>query len=128
MALVNSAIDAVLRAFYAAFGWAPPALGLTVLSAAAGVGMLWIFRRTSNQERMKAVKRRVYASLLELRVYSDEPRLIGQRHRLTIDPDDELWIVQEAIQVIPCAQQRGPLFKLGRLSKREAPCGVLQVT
>ena len=75
MALVNSAIDAVLRAFYAAFGWAPPALGLTVLSTAAGVGMLWIFRRTSNQERMKAVKRRVYASLLELRVYSDEPRV-----------------------------------------------------
>jgi uncharacterized membrane protein (DUF106 family) len=69
----NSAIDAVLRAFYAAFSWAPPALGLTVLSAAVGIGMLWVFRKTSNQERMKAVKRRVYASLLEMRVYSDEP-------------------------------------------------------
>jgi uncharacterized membrane protein (DUF106 family) len=73
MSYFNSAIDAVLRAFYTAFSWAPPAVGLTVLSAAVGVGMLWVFRKTSNQERMKAVKRRVYASLLELRVYADEP-------------------------------------------------------
>jgi uncharacterized membrane protein (DUF106 family) len=73
MAVLNSAIDAVLRAFYAAFGWAPPFVGLTVLSALVGVAMLWVFRRTSNQERMKAVKRKVYASLLELRVYADEP-------------------------------------------------------
>jgi len=48
-------------------------LGLTVLSAAVGIGMLWVFRKTSNQEGMKKVKRRVYASLLELRVFADEP-------------------------------------------------------
>jgi hypothetical protein len=69
----NAIIDGALRAYYAAFGWAPPVVGLTVLSAAVGVGMLWVFRKTSNQERMKLVKRRVYASLLELRVYADEP-------------------------------------------------------
>src|SRR5215471_4528620 len=73
MAFVNSAIDAVLRAFYAAFGWAPPALGLTILSAAAGIGMLWVFSRTSDGERTTAVKRKVYAALLEMRVYADEP-------------------------------------------------------
>jgi len=73
MHLINTIIDAALRAYFAALGWAPPAVGLTVLSAAVGVGMLWVFRKTSNQERMKAVKRRVYAALLELRVYADEP-------------------------------------------------------
>ena len=73
MHLINTIIDAALRAYFAAFGWAPPAVGLTVLSAAVGAGMLWVFRKTSNQERMKAVKRRVYAALLELRVYADEP-------------------------------------------------------
>jgi uncharacterized membrane protein (DUF106 family) len=73
VSLFNSAIDAILRAFYSAFSWAPPALGLTVLSAAIGIAMLWVFRKTSNQKRMKAVKRKVYASLLELRVYADEP-------------------------------------------------------
>src|SRR5215471_5208976 len=73
MSVFNSAIDVVLRAFYAAFSWAPPVLGLTVLSAAVGIGMLWVFRKTSNQEGMKKIKRRVYASLLELRVFADEP-------------------------------------------------------
>jgi hypothetical protein len=73
MHLINTIIDAILRAFFAAFGWAPPLLGLTILSAAVGVGMLWVFRKTSNQQGMKAVKRKVYASLLELRVYADEP-------------------------------------------------------
>jgi uncharacterized membrane protein (DUF106 family) len=73
MNVINTIIDSVLRAFYAAFSWAPPVLGLTLLSAAVGIGMLWVFRKTSNQQRMKAVKRKVYASLLELRVYADEP-------------------------------------------------------
>ena len=73
MSFFNSAFDALLRAWFAAFGWAPPIVGLTFLSAAVGVGMLWVFRKTSNQERMKAVKRKVYAALLELRVYGDEP-------------------------------------------------------
>jgi len=35
--------------------------------------MLWVFRKTSDQQAMKTVKRRVYASLLELRVFADEP-------------------------------------------------------
>jgi hypothetical protein len=73
MSIFNSAIDAVLRAYYAAFSWAPPVVGLTVLSAATGIGMLWVFRKTSNQDGMKAVKRKVFASLLEMRVYADEP-------------------------------------------------------
>src|SRR5258707_7961067 len=73
MHAINAIIDSVLSIFIAAFGWAPPLVGLTILSAAVGVGMLWVFRKTSNQQRMKAVKRKVYAALLELRVYADEP-------------------------------------------------------
>lgn len=70
---INAAIDGVLKLYFRAFAWAPPILGLAVLSALAGVVMLWVFGKTSDQKRMKAVKRRVYASLLELRVFSDEP-------------------------------------------------------
>ena len=73
MDLLNSAINSLLGLFVAAFSWAPPAVGLAALSALVGVGMLWVFRKTSNQAGMKAVKRRVYASLLELRVFADEP-------------------------------------------------------
>src|SRR5439155_1460087 len=69
----NSAFDAVLRFYFAAFSWAPPAVGLAVLSAAVGVGILWVFHKTSDQAGMKVIKRRIYAALLEMRVCADEP-------------------------------------------------------
>lgn len=73
MDLFNSALNSLLSLFFGAFAWAPPVLGLSVISALVGIGMLWVFRKTSNQQGMKAVKRKVYASLLELRVFADEP-------------------------------------------------------
>jgi uncharacterized membrane protein (DUF106 family) len=73
MDVFNAVFNSVLLLFFAAFAWAPPVVSLTVIAALVGVGMLWVFRRTSDQTRMKAVKRQVYASLLELRVFADEP-------------------------------------------------------
>jgi uncharacterized membrane protein (DUF106 family) len=73
MDLFNAAIRSLLSLWVAAFSWAPPVLGLSVISAIVGIGMLWVFRKTSNQMGMKAVKRKVHASLLELRVFADEP-------------------------------------------------------
>ena len=70
---INAAIDGLLKLYFAVFSWAPPIAGLAVLSAIIGAAMLWVFGKTSDQKRMKQVKRRVYASLLELRVFSDEP-------------------------------------------------------
>jgi uncharacterized membrane protein (DUF106 family) len=73
MDLFNAAINSLLSLCVAAFSWAPPVLGLSVISALVGIAMLWVFRKTSDQAGMKAVKRKVYASLLELRVFADEP-------------------------------------------------------
>src|SRR5664279_5457388 len=83
MDLFNSIFGSLLRLYFAAFSWAPPALGLTVLSALVGVAMLWVFGKTSDQARMKAVKNKVWAALFELRVYVDEPRVTwrARRHR-----------------------------------------------
>src|ERR1035437_8701822 len=75
MNLFNAIFDSLLRFYFAAFSWAPPALGLTVLSALVGVAMLWVFGKTSDQARMKLVKDSVWAALFELRVYVDEPRV-----------------------------------------------------
>jgi hypothetical protein len=75
MAIFNGGINALLRGLAAAFAWAPPVVSLTVLSIVVGVAMLWVFRRTSDQARIRAVKRNVYACLLELRVYADEPAI-----------------------------------------------------
>src|SRR5262249_29159729 len=70
---INQVVDAVLAGFFAAFSWAPPAVPLALLAAAAGVGMLWVCFKTSDQAAVKAVKRRISASLLELRVFADDP-------------------------------------------------------
>ena len=81
MDFFNQAIDAVLKMYFAIFSWAPPVLGLTVLSAAVGVAMLWVVGRTSNQKRIKQVKRAVTAALLELRIFADEPAATGRALR-----------------------------------------------
>lgn len=73
MESINRIIDAILLLVFWCFSWAPPAVGLTCLSIAVGAAMLWVFGRTSDQPRMKQVKRRVRAGLLELRVFVDEP-------------------------------------------------------
>jgi hypothetical protein len=64
----NAALDWILKALFAAFRWSP-GLGLALISAAAGLAMLWLFQRTSNQAAIRAAKRRVQAHLLELRLY-----------------------------------------------------------
>jgi hypothetical protein len=50
-----------------------PAFILTWIAVAAGVAILWVYARTSNQAALKATKRKLYASLLELRVFADDP-------------------------------------------------------
>jgi hypothetical protein len=75
MDVFNGIINSILRGFFAAFSWAPPIVGLAILSVLVGIGMLWVYGRTSNQHKIRLVKKRLYALLLELRVYADEPRI-----------------------------------------------------
>jgi hypothetical protein len=79
MDFFSAAIDAALLIYFGVFSWAPPVVGLTVIAAVAGVVMLWVVGKTSNQARIRQVKRAVAASLLELRVFDDEPAVSGRR-------------------------------------------------
>jgi len=69
----NQAFNSLLLWYSAATAWAPASVRLALLSAAAGVGMIWVFGKVSNQARIRTVKRKVQAHLLELRIFSDEP-------------------------------------------------------
>lgn len=80
MDTLNAALDFVLKAIFAAFRWSP-GLGLALISAAAGVGMLWVFQKTSNQAGIRAAKRLVQAHLLELRIYRDEPGVMWRAQK-----------------------------------------------
>lgn len=54
---------------------------LVLISAIAGVAMLWVFGRLSSQKSIKQVKNRLKAHMLELRLFVDEPAIIWQAQK-----------------------------------------------
>ena len=72
--------NAILRTLVGGVATTPadlhPLVGLTVLSVAVGIVMLWVFGKVSDQDRILATKKLVQAYLLELRLYGDDPGLI----------------------------------------------------
>lgn len=67
-ALLRPVFDAVLRPF----SGLPPLVGLALVSLVGAVAMLLVFKATSNQPRLEAVKRQIHACLFEIRLYSDD--------------------------------------------------------
>ena len=53
-----------------------PMISLVPLSVLAGIGMLWVFRRTSNPVAIVKAKARIMAHLYEMRLFPDEPAII----------------------------------------------------
>jgi hypothetical protein len=51
-------------------------MSLVLISVACGLGVAWIFHRTADRTAVRAVRKRVYAHLLEFRLFADDPRLI----------------------------------------------------
>jgi hypothetical protein len=72
MSAVNGALRVVFDLLLAPLSGLPPVVGLTVVSAVASVFMLLVFKWTSDQVRMEAVKRRIHASLFEIRLFNDD--------------------------------------------------------
>ncbi len=58
------------------FGAFNPLVCLAFCSVLLGIGMLWVVGKTSNQRAIERAKKRMQACLLEMRLYSDEPRLL----------------------------------------------------
>jgi len=54
---------------------------LVLVSIAAGIALLWIFSKTSDQARIRTTKKRLQARLLELRLYADDPRVVLRAQR-----------------------------------------------
>jgi uncharacterized membrane protein (DUF106 family) len=70
--VVNAALRAVFDTLLLPFRSLPPIVGLLVVSAVVAVGMLIVFKKTSNQARLEAVKKQIHACLFELRLFSDD--------------------------------------------------------
>jgi len=56
-------------------------LSLFLVSAAAGLALLWVFRKTSDQAAIRRTKKRLQGHLLEIRLYGDDPAILWQAQR-----------------------------------------------
>ena len=72
MTWINSALRVLFDAALAPFSTMPDIVGLTLVSLLCSIGMLWIFKRTSNQAALAAVKSRIHAGLFEIRLFNDD--------------------------------------------------------
>lgn len=74
------ALNALMRALFDAllypFQDLNPLVGLTLVSFLATVLILPVIKWTTNQDQMDAVKKRIYASLFEIRLFNDNLRAI----------------------------------------------------
>lgn len=76
MEMVNSVLRAVVSACLYPFRGFPPLVGLTVVSLVTAVAALLVFKATSNQDGLAAIKRQIHASLFEIRLFNDDLRAI----------------------------------------------------
>lgn len=76
MESLNSALRSLVSAFLYPFGGLPPLIGLAVVSLIVAIAMLLVFKATSDQEGLADVKRRIHASLFEIRLFNADLRAI----------------------------------------------------
>jgi uncharacterized membrane protein (DUF106 family) len=67
-ALLRPVFDLLLSPFRSL----PPIVGLLVVSLIASIGMLVVFKATSDQRRLEEVKRQIHACLFEIRLFNDD--------------------------------------------------------
>jgi len=71
MWIVNSVIDKLFEVIFLPFRSLSPWVGMILISLLTGFLMLLIYRHTSNQAGIRAVKDKIKAHLLEIRLYKD---------------------------------------------------------
>ena len=109
MSFVNAVLRPVFELALSPFRDLSPIVGLVVVSLLTSIAMLLIFKRTSNQDGIAAVKRRIHASLFEIRLFNDDLRAIFRaqaeilRYNLTylrLSAVPMLWTLPPLILVI----------------------------
>lgn len=75
MTVLNSILQTLVNGFLYPFRQFP-IVALILISIVTAVGMLLVFKKTSNQTALEAVKRRIHACLFEIRLFNDDLRAI----------------------------------------------------
>jgi hypothetical protein len=71
-------LDTLLDPLFAALAGLPAIASLAIVSLVVTVALLVTFKWTSNQAALSRVKRAIGARLLELRLFQDDPVLVGR--------------------------------------------------
>lgn len=99
-AVLNKLMNGLFDLLCLPFRWAPPVVGLTVLSLLFGVILLLMFKYTSPQNLIKKTKERLYATLYEIRLFKDDlgvlSRAIGRLMR-----DNAIYISCCCVALVP---------------------------
>ncbi len=70
--ILNAAVSGLFDALFAVLRPLGPAAAMAVISLLVGLLMLFIFKKTSNQDGIRGSKDRIKAHLLELRLYKSD--------------------------------------------------------
>ena len=73
---VNAVLRGLVSGLLYPFRGLHPLVGLTAVSLVVGIAMLLVFKATSNQAGIAAVKRKIHACLFEIRLFNDDLRAI----------------------------------------------------
>lgn len=108
MWILNGAVGGLLDGLLFPFRELPAAVGLAVISVLATVGMLLVFKVTSDQPRLATTKRRIQAAILEIRLLNEDPRFVLAAQR------DALWhsVVYLRLTIVPLLWMALPLLVL----------------
>jgi len=72
MATLNDVLRPVFDLLQAPLRGLPPLVGIVIWSIPVGVFALWVFKATSNQQRIAEVKRKIHSCLFEIRLFNDD--------------------------------------------------------
>jgi len=109
VSVINGLLRPTFDLLLAPFRSLPPIVGLLIVSLVVSVGMLLVFKATSNQRKLEAVKRQIHACLFEIRLFNDDLRAILRaqmeilRHNLSylgLSTVPMLWMIVPLVFVI----------------------------
>ncbi len=110
-----------------------PLFSLIPVATLVGIGMLWVFRHTADQQALRRTKKRLQAHLLELRLFANEPAVVwnAQKDLLRANADFmRLMLRPAALMMVPMilllAQLQG-LYGLRPLSVGQAAIVTMQM-
>src|SRR5438128_12561596 len=75
VAVLNSVLTFLFGLVYGAVKWLGPFWSLVVISALAGILLVWIFGKVSNQQAIQKTRSRLSAELIALRLFKDDLRV-----------------------------------------------------